>query len=901
MAAAFAFANLCRCGKVLKDCAHPKISVDQKRVELAATAEPVSYDLALVLQLEEHTFSGKVAVEVELTQMCTSLTLNAKELTFVSASYASYPIFMEATKIEVDEESTTVKFTFPKALPKGKGMLSIVYDGLLNNQMNGLYRSTYVDIDGNKKLMASTQFEPVSARRCFPCFDEPRRKATFTCSLRVPSHMTALSNMPEAQTRNHGDGTRTFSFMPTPRMSTYLLAFVVGEFDLVSALTKHGVLIRVFVPPGKPELGTFALRCATQSLDLYDEAFDVPYPLPKSDMVAIPEFAAGAMENWGLVTYREVDLLIDEANASSRQLQRVAEVVIHELAHQWFGNLVTMEWWDDLWLNEGFATWMEHSICAELFPNWRMWESFVVTMQGQALALDALRSSHPIQVPIEKAEEVEQVFDAISYCKGGAVVRMVYAVVGKDKFYEGLRRYMKSFQYGNATTADLWAAWEEASGQPISSLMGQWTKQMGFPVVEVKSAKAAADGSVALELSQEWFLADGSPVAAADAKTWTVPLFIRAAGADAEEPMRLMDGATYSCTVAGDGAWVKLNASQEVPMRVKYPAEMVPQLAAAIRSKALPPLDRIGVLSDYAALCKAGKVDPVSYLDVLSAYADEEDATVLDMLLEKLLQLHGLLQGSRELSAAFDGFAATIVQPQLAAIGWDPKPEDGHLTRKLRGQLISALPAFCAADAAVQTEARRRFDQFVADPAANKAALPSEYMQAVFKLVMAAGGEAEFEQLLSLFEQLPLNDDKKQAICALGAAPTAALRTRALEFSISGAVKLQDCFYIALTMHGASPDGMDATWDFFTAQLPRYKALLGDASPSLMDAVITGACRGFASAARAAEVAFFFEATPIPSSTRKIEQLVEGIATNAKFLDAFLASDAQQWLAKPLS
>jgi puromycin-sensitive aminopeptidase len=321
-----------------------------------------------------------------------SITLHANELKVHTASFEGVGA---ATSIVLGD--STVTCTFASELPVGTGVVTLTFTGEHNDKMNGFYRSEYTDIKGEKQLMVSTQFEPIDARKAFPCWDEPLRKATFTCSLRVPSHMTALSNMPEATSLSHADGTKTVTFLESPRMSTYLLAFVVGEFDHVSALTKRGVLIRVFCPPGKPQLGAFALECACNALDRYDEAFGQPYPLPKSDMVAIPEFAAGAMENWGLVTYREVDLLLDEA-ASSRQRQRVAEVVIHELAHQWFGNLVTMAWWDDLWLNEGFATWMETGITAELYPEWKMWEQFITDMQGRALDLDALRSSHPIQV-----------------------------------------------------------------------------------------------------------------------------------------------------------------------------------------------------------------------------------------------------------------------------------------------------------------------------------------------------------------------------------------------------------------------------------------------------------------------------------------------------------------------
>jgi puromycin-sensitive aminopeptidase len=331
---AFAFAQRCRCGTV-KCNTHTKVENDKREI-LPPTVEPISYKLDISCRLDKFEFDGEVEIAVMVLQSVSQLTLHANELKVHSASFEGIG---EATSITLDEKATTVAFDFAKPMPEGQGRLRIKYSGSHNNQMNGFYRSEYTDVAGNKKLMVSTQFESIDARKCLPCWDEPERKATFTCSLRVPTHMTALSNMPESRLRTHADGTKTVSFLESPKMSTYLLAFVVGEFDHVSALTSHGVLIRVFGPQGKPELGEFALECAVQALDRYDDTFGQPFPLPKQDMVAIPEFAMGAMENWGLVTYREVDLLID-ANASSRQQQRVAEVVIHELAHQWFGNLV---------------------------------------------------------------------------------------------------------------------------------------------------------------------------------------------------------------------------------------------------------------------------------------------------------------------------------------------------------------------------------------------------------------------------------------------------------------------------------------------------------------------------------------------------------------------------------
>lgn len=886
-----AFALLCRCGKPQVKCSTHEADLAEGRVLLPAGVEPVHYDVDLTLRLDDHAFDGTTTIKVAVAAPAATVQLHAKELAVAEAKIDGV-----GCKFTVDAETTTLELLPATPLAPGDHVILIKYSGVLNDLMCGFYRSTYTNVQGEKCLMASTQFESIDARRCFPCWDEPRRKATFACSLTVPTHMTALSNMPEASTRRSSDGkVVTTSFMTSPRMSTYLLCFVVGEFDHVSQLTKNGVLIRAFTPPGKPELGEFALECAVAALDAYDTTFEVPYPLPKSDMVAIPEFAAGAMENWALVTYREVDMLIDKKTASSRQLQRVAEVVIHELAHQWFGNLVTMEWWEDLWLNEGFATWMETGVTHELYPSWSMWEQFITDMQGRALSLDALRSSHPIQVPIKRAEEVEQVFDAISYCKGGSVVRMVHAVVGQDAFLKGLRAYMKEFAYGNATTNDLWAAWQKASGQDVPKLMDAWTKQTGFPVLELKSINH--DGF--LELSQRRFFADGKAASAEEESVWPVPLFGTVDGS--QHSLGVMPFATHRAPFpeAKGQAWVKLNAGQHAPLRCQYPDAMLPALAAAVASKTLPPADRIGLLSDGSALSKAGLMPFGRFLELLGAYKDEDDATVWSMVLEKLMALGKVLRDGddTELSDAYDGFARSLIVPVLEKCGWDPRAEDAHLTRKLRGEVIAALPMFCSADDSVYEEAKKRFDAF---RAGDDTALPSEYQSAVYKLVLARGGKETFDQIMALREARPLSEEKKACLIALGAAPTPALRTVALDLALSDAVKLQDYFYVALGMHGASAAGRDATWAHFTAKLDAYKAKVGDAGSSMMDASIVGACGGFCTDKAASDIVAFFEAHPLPRNTRKIDQIVEDTRANAAYVSRIRGDRAKAlaWLVE---
>jgi len=875
------------------------------RVLLPSYVQPQSYDLRVIPDLIAYTFDGIVSIGMTSAESFSEeeskkITLHSKELMYRSAEFKidGSEKTVKADEIRVNVKATTVTFIFPESIPKSSIIvLKIDFVGCLNNQMAGFYRSHYKDTKGNDKIVASTQFEALDARRAFPCVDEPSAKATFLVTLVVPSDLQCFSNMPESSRKTLDDNKVEVSFLESPKMSTYLLAYCIGEFDYVQGMTKYGVLIKVYAPRGRSASCQYALECGCKALDSFNDFFGITYPLPKLDMVAIPEFAAGAMENWGLVTYRDADLLIDPVTASNSQKQRVCTVVCHELAHQWFGNLVTMAWWDDLWLNEGFASWAENYASHEIYPEYQMWDQFCSGALQTALVLDGMLSSHPIQVPIAHAEEVEQVFDAISYCKGGSVVRMIKAVIGMGDFQKGLGNYMKKHAYGNTETTDLWNAWGDVSGMPIADMMASWTEQMGFPLVKVIE-EDWQDDKVILTLEQSWFLTDGSdPPEDGKDKIWTIPIMSCTSDGPQEDMMLMREKtATITIPIKSKSDWVKLNAGQEVPMRVHYSEEMLTRLSKAVATKELSsPSDRVGLVLDAYALVKANQIlSPGSLIKLLAGYKDESDYVVWQGISSALSGLDSVLSADEKIHPTYSRFAKDLVLPLVEKVGWESKPDDGHLTALLRGLMINLLCQFCSDDADVANEAKKKCEAFFEDPT-NSSVLSPDIKQPVFKIYLKKGGTKEYETLKAYYSVAQDSAERKLVLNTLGNIADEKLKLATLDWTTSGEIKLQDFFYAIGSVSSSGKEGRKIAWEYFQKHHERLQGMVATASSSLMDAVITYSAGRFVTLEKVEEVETFFKENKYPKNKRRIAQMVEAMRANGKLLVNLQASE----LSKP--
>ncbi|XP_042437232.1 aminopeptidase M1-B-like [Zingiber officinale] len=605
------------------------------QARLPKFAIPHNYNLSINVDLSNFTFLGVIEITIDIVSPTKYLVLNVVDLVVEQSSIWFSGDLLGGRGEELKHPSSIVEVKddeililgFDGILPIGKGILSIKYSGIINDESRGFYRSTYEQY-GETQTMALTQFEPTYARRCFPCWDEPAFKATFTIKLEVPSKLVALSNMPVISENDNGI-VKTVYFQESPIMSTYLAAFVVGSLDYIETYSSDGLKIRVYTRIGKSNQGKFALDLTMKTLDFLKGYFSIPYGLPKLDLVAVPNFQEQGMENYGLPIFSEDYLFYDELSSSVIVKQQVAEIVAHELAHQWFGNRVTMEWWTDLWLNEGFADWMSYLVIDDVFPEWEKW-SQLLDDTTVALELDALSDSHPIEVlNITSGIEALEMFDSITYQKGALVIRMLQSYLGDESFQKSLAAYMKRYSYLNAKTEDLWNVIQEEINEPIGDMMSTWTKQEGYPVINVMLT-----GNV-LEINQSRFLLDGS----FDDSQWIIPITLSYGSYDTTKTFLLNSKSAKLNLIDQDNqgnsqnAWIKLNIKQGGLYKVHYDNELVTRLRNAIEANQLNQMDRYGVLEDYFLFCKASRETLSSFLLLLNAYREEANQLILNHII----------------------------------------------------------------------------------------------------------------------------------------------------------------------------------------------------------------------------------------------------------------------------
>ncbi|KAG0040333.1 hypothetical protein BGZ82_003638 [Podila clonocystis] len=866
-----------------------------ERVVLPTNVTPVHYEIKLRPNLQTFVFSGEESITVRVHEATSVIKLNTKDLTIQNVSITVGETTQKPVSIDNKEDQVTA-FTFAHEIPKGEAVLSIDFDGEINDKMNGFYRSSYKDKDGGTKYMGVTQFEATSARRAFPCWDEPSAKATFAIALVIPSELTALSNTPIERMTAVEPEEITIYFEKTPVMSTYLVAFAIGDFEYIETTTTEletPVVCRVYTLPGLVEQGRFALEITPKILEYFTKIFGAPYPLTKLDQIAVPDFDAGAMENWGLITYRTVALLYDETTSAAQMKEQVAYTVAHEIAHQWFGNLVTMEWWDHLWLNEGFATWVGTLAVDHLFPDWDTWANFTINEYQQGLSLDSLRSSHPIEVPVADPHEIHQIFDAISYSKGASVIRMLSNWLTVDVFLAGIRRYLKKHIYQNATTNDLWDALKEESGVDVREFMDTWTRVIGVPLLNVTED----DGLVTVE--QHRFLSTNDATPEEDQTIWWVPLGVSPRPASIVDPNQTLKTRKLSFEVPQqkDGGFYLINKNFTGVFRTNYPASAIRQLGQAILAgnPDLGVAERAGLLADQASLATSGHSSVERLLDLIQYYKNEKAFVVWDLLDNKLNNITQVFSVNDRTYERIQHFQSKLIDRMVQELGWDfPKDED-YLTSRLRGVILSC--AGRSGHEATVKEAKRRFALFMAaDAAEQDKTLHPTARKMAFEVAISQGGVTEFDLVMAYYQNTPKQDQQSMCLMAMGAAVRGQeLIQRIFDFALSEQVRSQDFPYMLAGLSMNIKARHEAwrwiknNWETLVA---RYTGNMG-----MLGFCIKIPVSKMADAAVLKDLDDFFADKDTKEFERDLEQAKEGLRIRGKWV-ARDGAALESWLAE---
>jgi len=817
---------------------------------------PRRYDLRLAPDLDTFVFTGSETITVDVGEAVAEIVLNAVDLEVVEAAVEVAGVRTVAT-VSLDGPAQQVRLG--AALSPGEARIHLAFRGTINDRLHGFYRSTFEDVDGEDRTLAVTQFEATDARRAFPCFDEPDLKAVFSIALVVPPDVLALSNSGERERTPLPDGRIEVRFADTMPMSTYLVAFVVGPLEATAPVDVDGIPLRVVAPRGREHLTEFALEAGEACLRWLSGYYGIPYPGDKVDLVAIPDFAFGAMENLGCVTFRESALLVDRTSATSAELLRVLDVIAHELAHMWFGDLVTMRWWDGIWLNEAFASFMEMKATDAIRPDWKRWLAFAAGERPWAQSIDALTTTRPVEFDVRSPDEANEMFDALTYGKGSSILRMTEQFLGEEAFRRGVGTYLRTHAHGNTTTADLWAALDAASGLGVGTMLGTWIRRGGFPRVTATPARRG------VRLEQARFLL--TPGAVVDGTRWRIPVGLRGEIAGRPFSRTLVLAEEAADVDLGDTPdWVVANAGGHGFYRVAYSAGLRDRLVARLGS--LDALERYGLVDDAWAFVEAGASPAVEAIGLLGAYRHETEHAVWQAVLAALgtLDHHVVTDAARP---RFADLVADLIADAHARLGWEVRPEDDDLTRRLRGLILTAAGRLARLPDIVD-----RSRDVTETWLAGRGGDPEVTLASLF-VASAHGDMGTYARLRAAREAATNPQDELRLLQAATAFDLPEAVDATLADVLDGSIRSQDAAWVLARLLGGRTTGSHA-WRRVTESWEAVEAVL---PPATLRRLVEG-IPALSDPATAADVETFFATQELPGVAKILAQHLEILAVN---------------------
>jgi len=819
---------------------------------------PTNYNLTFEPDLKKFTFTGLEIISINCKKAVNVIQMNSAELKIKSCIVKSDGKIIESS-IKTNEKKEELEIKLKQKI-RGLCTVHLEFEGILNDRLLGFYRSKYQQ-NGKTKYLATTQFEAADARRAFPCWDEPEAKATFDISIIADNKFTAISNMPVKTKKKIGNKT-TYHFQKTPNVSTYLIYLGVGEFEYLTG--KAGkIQIRVVTTKGNTSKGKFSLELGKKLLISYEKYFGIKFPLPKLDLIAVPDFAAGAMENWGAITFRETILLYDSKTSSTRTKQFIAEVISHEIAHMWFGNLVTMKWWNDLWLNESFATFMATKFVDKFYPEWDLWNQFVEDAMNVAMGLDSLKTTHPIDVQVNSPAEIREIFDAISYDKGGCVLRMLENYVGEPNFQRGLKKYLSDFKYKNAKGQDLWDAIGKASKMPVTSMINTWLKQPGFPLVEINQ------NGDNLKIQQKRYLLES------DSKfskgLWSIPLSL---GLEKEISNTLFSKKSMSVKLPKNSIGFVANYGRKGFYRVKYDEGILLDLKMLVDEKRIPPIDRWAVQNDLFSLCVSGDEQVRNYLDFSDAYFDEDSYLASVNVAHNLASLYFRTYDEKFVEE-IRSYAINYFRKILSNLGWEPRKTDKHTDALLRSFTISVLGKMN--DDVVTDQAIEKYKKFLKSPRS----LSPDLIEPICSIAAWNGNSKTFNELKKLYLNSKTMEEKLRFLGAMCGFQDKVLLTKTLDFSQTSEVRSQN-MQLPIMKIAANPYGEKVLWPWLKKNWKKLNKKVGHGNP-LFNRIVASIA-GVADDSMEKEIKLFFKKNPTPGTERTQKQTLERIRINSKFL-----------------